>query len=722
MNESRILCRIALAVIAATLLASCTETGLERPPREEPPALDNLLRIQGEFCTEPSADIVFPVKVLYIIDQSASLQCTDSQNRRFEALNTSINDLLSSQRNAQFGFIGFSSWARTQEFTRDRDAISAFVDPAAGLGPATDYQGALATAIKIIEQDILDTGGPERARTRYIVNFVSDGVPEPRCLAGCEDTISDCSDGEDNDGDGRIDASDPDCANINDNSLHPDNLYGVCNTTMEVPDDVYVDYSGICPEYNQSPQIMRRVGQLLELKDIYSIGDVTLNSVLLFSPQSVVEGICPGASMAFGYDREIATALLQAMANEGNGTFRDVNLTTDTDFLNFKVTSIKAEQTLTSLMAFNEHSRLLGTDLLPDSDRDGLSDQEEIDLLTQRDEFDTDGDNYGDLFEARWATEGFDPRNELAPALTCADDRDGDGDGLNDCEEEFMGTNPVQPDTDGDGILDFIELIYGTDPLVDDSLADLDFDGNLNGEEIKGGTNPLVPDAEKFRAERTTYDLDDLGVMMVENPDNGREEERHCYDFDVSRIPMVQTPLPRQNGLNRVLLYTSERPSRVAGVPGEIRVACFEAFWGGGNIKSPASGVIDVSNENLDLLRRSIAQKNAELGQCEYFPADTQVNRGQIEDFMSNCMGPKIELNRRLYTEQEIVDLLRKNFNGDNIPLLPERGLQLFTPIQNYEAERDCFRLWEFELMSDFFTKAQSVCGECAAEMQEEVQ
>lgn len=708
-------------LILSTLVAlggsfACTDTGLESMPVAPPEVLDNLIRIEGEYCTEPSADIVFPIKVLYIIDQSASLQCTDSMNRRFEALNSSINELLGAQSNAQVGFIGFSSWARSQDFTRDRDAISNFVDPAAGLGPATDYQGALATALGVIERDILESGGAERARTRYIVNFVSDGVPEPRCNAGCEDDREACNDGIDNDGDGLVDEADPDCANIDDNALSPDNLYGVCNTDLEIPDDVYVDFDGICPAYNQEEQIMRRVSQLTELQDIYSVGDITLNTVLLFSPQSVVEARCPDASASFGYDKEIASGLMQNMANEGGGTFRDINLTTDTNFLSTTVSSITAQQTLTSMIAYNEHARLNGTELQPDSDRDGLSDQKEIELRTDRTRIDTDSDNYRDLFEYRFRSEGFDPLNENAPAITCADDRDSDGDGLNDCEERFLETDPLNPDTDGDGIPDYIELVFGTDPLVHDSMADLDFDGVSNGEEIRAGTNPLVPDPENYRQNRVVYGIDDLGVMDVENPGNGRMEERHCYDFSVSRLPMVQTPIPRQHGINRILLYTAERPSRVAGVPSEYRVGCFEAFWGGGNVKSPPSGVIDISNENLDLLRRTVAQKNVELGECGYFPEDTPVSRSQVEDFMSSCMPPKIELDRKLYSQKDIVDLLRKNFDGDNIPRLPSRGFELFTPIQNFDRERDCFRLWEFELMTEFFSEAERACEACVEE------
>jgi hypothetical protein len=465
------------ALVSAVCLAGCTEARLKKEAPETAQSFDNQLRIKGQFCTERSGEVSFPVKVLYILDQSASLQCTDSGQRRFGALRNSV-DALRRRPNTEFAFIGFSSWSREVEFTRNRDDVADFLDPNQGLGPATDYQGALATAVRLIESDMLDVGPAERARTRYQVVFVSDGVPEPRCNAGCEDANDPCTDGEDNDGDGLVDANDPDCDNLDDNSLRPDNLYGVCNTTQEIPDDVYVDMSGICPAYNQPPQINRRIEELLTLKDTYSVGGVTLHSVLLFSPQNIVEQVCPDAGASFGYDKAQAEALLRGMARQGNGTFRDVNLDTDNDdFLRFDITSLKAEQTLTSMMASNIHLHRQGEELLVDTDHDGLADATEREIGTDPLSDDTDGDNYHDLFEQIFRTEGFDPTDATQPALSCDDNDDRDQDGLNGCEESFLGTSTLLADSDGDDLLDWHEMRYGTDPLVADANSDLEFDG-----------------------------------------------------------------------------------------------------------------------------------------------------------------------------------------------------------------------------------------------------
>jgi len=67
---------------------------------------------------------------------------------------------------------------------------------------------------------------------------------------------------------------------------------------------------------------------------------------------------------------------------------------------------------------------------------------------------------------------------------------DTDRDGLTDDRELELGTNPLVPDTDNDGLGDFQEVvIYNTDPLDPDT----DNDGFLDGLEVKNNFNPLGP-------------------------------------------------------------------------------------------------------------------------------------------------------------------------------------------------------------------------------------
>ncbi len=73
-------------------------------------------------------------------------------------------------------------------------------------------------------------------------------------------------------------------------------------------------------------------------------------------------------------------------------------------------------------------------------------------------------------------------------------DVDSDADGLSDAEEVMLLTNPFQPDTDGDGLTDGGEVhTFGTNPLV----VDTDQDGLEDGEEVNDyGTDPLDPDTD----------------------------------------------------------------------------------------------------------------------------------------------------------------------------------------------------------------------------------
>ncbi|HEX9664779.1 MAG TPA: hypothetical protein VGA49_03050 [Patescibacteria group bacterium] len=64
---------------------------------------------------------------------------------------------------------------------------------------------------------------------------------------------------------------------------------------------------------------------------------------------------------------------------------------------------------------------------------------------------------------------------------------DSDRDGLTDEEEKELGTDLNNPDTDGDGLTDFEEVrVYKTDPLNPDT----DGDGFLDGDEVQAGFDP----------------------------------------------------------------------------------------------------------------------------------------------------------------------------------------------------------------------------------------
>jgi len=710
---------LAFAAAGAVLaVQGCTEAGIQPADPDELESFDNLLDIKGEFCAQPDTTVTFPVKVLFAVDQSSSLQLTDPMNLRLRAIQGLMDDLIA-EPDTQIGFLGFANWSRERPFTRD---LSTFADILAdGNGVATDYQGALSTVIRILENDMVAVGQAERARTRYVVVYVSDGIAEPRCRAGCEDDEERCANGEDDDADGRVDGADEDCDGVGNNVLRPDTLYGICNFTEDLDEvldpDEYVDFDGRCPAYNQTDQILDKVRDILRLRDTYSVGSINLNTVLLFQPN-------PAIQEQFGYDLDEARAVLRAMAREGGGVFRDVNLASadEDSFLDFDFRALEAPQALSGLQAVNDFAEVGSEGFATDEDRDGLSDDEEIALGTDLRNPDSDlggGDGYTDLFEVRFRQRGYDPLDPAVPAVPCSPGRpreDNDGDGLRNCEEEALGTSTQNADTDGDNVVDFQEVLAGTNPTVDDGLEDLDFDGVLNIEEVVGGTNPLVPDEDRYRDERIQYRLIDRGRRPVEDFETGREEERQCYGFEIRNLQMVVTPVPGQQGLNRFLIYAQEQPTGLNGARSEVQVACFEAFYRGERSKDPESGVIDASEEGWFRTLSELQARIDNLASCPWIGEGFR--RRDVERVIGQCLPPTVALGRYASTTEQSQALLREYVAGNTGVNVPQPSSELFVPLPSFDPTTDCWRPWELDRLDALFALIEQACA-CEEPIQE---
>ncbi len=159
--------------------------------------------------------------------------------------------------------------------------------------------------------------------------------------------------------------------------------------------------------------------------------------------------------------------------------------------------------------------------VVPDSDQDGLSDDEELDAGTDPARRDTDGDGIGDLVELLLATTGLSP-NRFDEPVTCSIidaevrlTRDSDGDGLRDCEEALLRLDSTLFDTDGDGMPDPLEVFAGTNFLDQDGLADADFDGVANLEEVRAHTDPRAADTKTRSQLSYLYREVDLGIRTL---------------------------------------------------------------------------------------------------------------------------------------------------------------------------------------------------------------
>jgi hypothetical protein len=135
------------------------------------------------------------------------------------------------------------------------------------------------------------------------------------------------------------------------------------------------------------------------------------------------------------------------------------------------------------------------TDVSADADATDPDDTGDVDEADADagDEEDADVDENGDAGDADEVQDddaGDVQDDDADTGSTCNPNRDCDYDGLNDCEEESLGTDKCDHDTDGDGLTDFKELENRTDPLDPDS----DGDGAQDGEEVELGLDPNEAD------------------------------------------------------------------------------------------------------------------------------------------------------------------------------------------------------------------------------------
>ena len=139
-----------------------------------------------------------------------------------------------------------------------------------------------------------------------------------------------------------------------------------------------------------------------------------------------------------------------------------------------------------------EEVDIYGTNLLnPDSDGDTLPDGDEVYVHSTNPAIsDSDEDGLPDNYEILY--DSLDPNN---PADA---QEDPDNDNLVNLDERAIGTHPEDPDSDGDTLLDGDEIDkYYTDPLFPDADFDMDGDGLTNVEEVDiYGTNPSDPDSD----------------------------------------------------------------------------------------------------------------------------------------------------------------------------------------------------------------------------------
>ena len=129
----------------------------------------------------------------------------------------------------------------------------------------------------------------------------------------------------------------------------------------------------------------------------------------------------------------------------------------------------------------------LGTNpLVPDTDGDGVDDQQDVAPTDSRYFEDTDNDGLPNRWEETYADGGFDP-NSPAEEINAQAQGDNDEDGLSNIEEYLAGSNPRMSDSDNDGVSDRDDAFPANSLYQQDS----DSDGLPNRWEQEFGFDPF---------------------------------------------------------------------------------------------------------------------------------------------------------------------------------------------------------------------------------------
>jgi len=574
--------RIGLAALAVAVLAAgfaaCTDASLERLPPPPPPVPDNKLTVTGTVCTQDPEDLDFPLRVLFLVDCSESMEVNDPPDPesgltgREVAVQETAEALLTGGGDVKVSVVRFSSETQplTAEmdegdqvisyFTEDLDYVLSRIPMLGENDRTTNYIAALSEAYAEIRHELMHTAQESLALSTYHVIMITDGLPD---VEGDE--------------------------------------------TLE----------------NSSENIIESVGALMELGHVFHVGAISLNTALIASGNAQVDAA--------------AEDLLQEMADEGQGTFRSFESGGELNFLFVDLTTLKRVFTMRTLVAQNANAVVRGDASLPDSDGDGLDDATELAVGANPLLPDSDGDGCRDGIEYRHRNSGMDPRDpsdcqcfvpdycfdededgecdcdddndsgvcdcEEDPDLTCCEDEDDDGlcdcidedddgicdpanypdedgDGLVDCEERYAGTNRAGPDSDGDGLIDFLELRFGTSADIDDTADDFDWDLVPNGEEVRTATDP------RYASTMGRHEL----AYRYSTKESDMSGGSTCYEFEVSNITLTEMVADAEpttgpaaqgySGSNRVLIYAGEVPFDDLQSYARFRVGCVAArYW-----------------------------------------------------------------------------------------------------------------------------------------------
>lgn len=416
--------------------AGCTDAELEPIP-PIPQYRDDKLTIRGDLCTREPDTLIFPLRILFVIDSSVSMEVTDppdpvtGETGREAAVREVWTDLLDQgPEGVKVGVIRFSAQAQSRTgtdldgddlfdtyYTADPVLLDAATQSLGTTDRTTNYVNALGEAYLEMRTELLSAEQESLPLSKYVVIFLSDGVP-----------------------------------------------------------DVLSENGG-----SRDSQITEAVTALTDLAEDFRVGEFAFHTAFISSGRD-----------AFDQD---AKDLLAKMADAGNGTFRSFPNGEELNFLFVDLTILKRVFTLKTLSALNLNV-VLDRQQVPE--RPDPEDLVEPDMGVAEGDMGADTDMGVDMAPEVYVDPDPKPRDELfvdlnaSEYIECGEPLvDSDADGLSDVVEFAFGTHPLIPDTDDDGLSDFLEWQFadsGLDALdptdsrcyIPSTCIDEDMDGQCD--------------------------------------------------------------------------------------------------------------------------------------------------------------------------------------------------------------------------------------------------
>ncbi len=527
-------------LLLASLLAGCTNADLmlAAPPELAVPRL----QLEASVCAPAPVEELAPYKILFVIDTSYSNSWTDptpagGKPRREQAVRNVINQYLD-YRNVFFGIITFSDVPKRQTF------------------------GFIGTSTQA-DRDVLDgataniaqaQGGTNYSDTLWnTIDFIMTDV---RSVSAAEALAT---------------------------------HYLVFWLSDGYPTVGVVDPDAIVPGVSYLTNWMGD-----------RVAEFRFNTAFLGG----------GAGSVPTAEQQLAIDLLRQMAAAGQGEFTDIESGEAVDFP-VDLQPVLRRFVLAGVVASNRNTLLGSPRPYADSDGDGVLDADELDLNLDPTLADTDGDGYSDGVELKVALGdtsvalregGAAPPSPVAWNAGCDEpERDSDQDGLRDCEELLVGTNPLTADSDGDLVPDPIELAMGGAAMHDDPAFDFDLDLIPDEEEMRGH---LAPQEHNGSAEVQSWSY---RYLVAEQATSAAAQS--CYTVVVANLAVLETleGPERPRGDNAIELWAAFLPEDGAGAPIFRRATRTPRYLLDEDVLSPANARLELADADFVTLPRTPA-------------------------------------------------------------------------------------------------------------------